>query len=47
MVVVVLSCCACPFDHTPNAGGVMVLCGLGCMLLLGSVDGTVPRFGLG
>jgi hypothetical protein len=34
-------------DHTPDAGGVVALCGLGRALLLGSVDGTVPQFELG
>jgi hypothetical protein len=27
------------FNHTPDAGGVVVLCGLGCALPLDNVDG--------
>jgi hypothetical protein len=32
------------FDHTPDVGGVVALCGLGPALPLDSVIGTVPLF---
>jgi hypothetical protein len=47
MVAVASSRCAWPVDHTPDAGGVVALCGLVHTLPLDSVVGTVPRFGLG
>jgi hypothetical protein len=47
MVDVASSRCAWPVDRTLDVGGVVALCGLGRALLLDSVVGTVPRFGLG
>jgi hypothetical protein len=40
MVVVASSRCAWPVDHTPDAGGVVALCGLVRALPL---DSVVPR----
>jgi hypothetical protein len=47
MVAGASSRCAWPVDHTPDAGGVVALCGLGRALPLDSIVGTVSRFGLG
>jgi hypothetical protein len=44
MVAVVSPRCAWPVNHTPDAGGVVALCGLVRVLLLDSVVGTVPQF---
>jgi EamA domain-containing membrane protein RarD len=44
MVAVTSSRCAWLVDHTPDAGGVVVLCGLVHALPLDFVVGTVPRF---
>jgi hypothetical protein len=47
MVAVASSRYAWPVDHTPDAGGVVALCGVVRTLPLDSIVGTVPRFRLG